>query len=79
MSPPDGVMQFCTESQVLVGCKGIYECHFRSNITVPVTLLCMIQLSKAIPHFVRLYITYIMVKSETKKRVELEDIRLYIR
>ena len=44
----------------------IYEGHFRSNITVPVTSLCMIQFSKTIPHFVRLYIPYKMVKSETK-------------
>ena len=44
----------------------IYEGHFRSNITVPVTWLCMIQFSKTIPRFVRLYITYKMVKSETK-------------
>ena len=56
----------------------MYEGHFRSSITVPVTSLCMIQFSKTIPHFVRLYITYNMVKFETKMRVELEDTRLYI-
>ena len=40
----------------------------------------MIQFSETIPHFVRLYITNKMVKSETKKmNVELEDTRLYIR
>ena len=39
----------------------------------------MIQFSKTISHFVRLYITYNMVKCETKMRVELEDTRLYIR
>ena len=46
---------------------------------MPVTSLCIIQLSKTIPHFVRLYITNKMVKSETKMHVELEDTRLYIR
>ena len=46
---------------------------------MPVTSLCMIQFSKTIPHFVRLYITYNMVKVETKMRVELEDTRVYIR
>ena len=60
-------------------CLYKYEGHFRSNITVPVTSLCMIQFSKTIPQFVRLYITYKMVKSETKMHVELEDTRLYIR
>ena len=39
----------------------------------------MVQFSKTIPHFLRLYITYKMVKSETKNCVELEDTRLYIR
>ena len=34
---------------------------------------------KTIPHIVRLYTTYKMVKSETKMQVELEDTRLYIR
>ena len=43
-----------------------YEGHFRSNVTVPVTSLCMIQFSKTILHFVRLYINYKMVKPETK-------------
>ena len=43
-----------------------YEGRFRNNITVPVTSLCMIQFSKTIPHFVRVYIIYKMVKSETK-------------
>ena len=57
----------------------MYEGHFRSSITVPVTSLCMMQFSKTIPHFVRLYITYNMVKFEIKMRVELEDTRLYIR
>ena len=56
-----------------------YEGHFRSNITMPVTSLCMIQSSKTMPQFVRLYITYKMVKSETKMHVEFEDSRLYIR
>ena len=31
------------------------------------------------PSFVQLYITYNMVKFETKIRVELEDTHLYIR
>ena len=51
------------------------EGHFRSNITVPATSLCMIQFSKTIPQFVRLYISYKMVKSETKT---LEDTLLYM-
>ena len=44
----------------------MYEGHFRSNITVPVTLWSMIQFSKTIPHFIQLYITYKMVTSKTK-------------
>ena len=44
----------------------IYEGYFKSNVTVPVTSLCMIQFSKRIPHFVQLYISYKIVKSETK-------------
>ena len=57
----------------------MYEGHFRSSITVPITSLRMIQFSKTVPHFVWLYITYNMVKFEIKMRAELEDIRLYIR
>ena len=44
-----------------------------------VTSLRMIPISKTIPHFVRLYISYRMVKSETKMHVELEDTHVYIR
>ena len=44
----------------------IYEGHFRSNITVPVTSVCLIQFSKTIPHFVRQYITYKIIKPATK-------------
>ena len=39
----------------------VYEGHFRSNVNVSTTLLCMIQFSKTIPHFARLYITQRMV------------------
>ena len=46
---------------------------------MPITSLRIIQFSKTVPHFVQLYITYNMVKFETKMRVELEDTRLYIR
>ena len=56
-----------------------YEGHFRCNITVPVISLRIILFSKTIPHFVRLYISYKIVKSKQKMRVELEDTRLYIR
>ena len=56
-----------------------YEGHFRSNITVAVISLNMMQFSKTIPRFVRLYISYKMVKSETKIHAELEDSRFYIR
>ena len=55
-----------------------YEGHFRSNINVPVTSLCMIQLSKTIPHFVRLYMTYKMVKSETNMRALSLNMLVYI-
>ena len=49
------------------------------NIIVPVTWLCMVQFSKTMPRFVRLSITYKMVKPETKNAFEFEDTRLYIR
>ena len=51
---------------VRLGIPSLYEGHFRSNITVPVTSVCVVEFSKTIPDFVRLYINYKMVKSETK-------------
>ena len=37
---------------------------------MPVTSLSMIQFTKTVPYFVRLYISYKMVKSGTKKKKE---------
>ena len=55
-----------------------YEGHFRSNITVPVTSLCMIQFSERY----RILYDYIFLTKwlslKEKTRVELEDTRLYV-
>ena len=44
----------------------LYEGHFRSIKTMLVTSFCMIRFSKAMPHFVRLYIAYKMVWFKTR-------------
>ena len=71
-----GVMPLWKNQNEILSAR--YEGHFRSNITMSVTSLCVIHFSKSIPHFVWLYVTDKMVKCETKMQVELEDNHLYI-
>ena len=56
-----------------------YEGHFRSNITVSVTSLRIIQFSKTIPHFYDYVFLTKWLSLKQKMHVELEDTLLIIR